>query len=115
MFNVKQSGIRFVPHYISDGEDNYLHSDGSIYNTTEYFPTEKIAQAVLNKFQPPHIWKRGDVFMNTLIDVKMIYLVNLYKKPCIFYLEDGWEPTRSVEHYLKNAKYLFNIKEKINE
>lgn len=110
MFRVEECIARncFV---LQDG-DVYLHSDGSIYGTGEYWPTREDAQAVLDKFQPKHVWKHGDVFINRT-GTTMIYIM-LINKPQIFCCPGECSGhVTDMEYYLENAKFLFNIKEKI--
>ncbi len=52
-------------YYIGKGTGDYMHRDGEIVpGATEYWPTREQAQAVLDKFQPKHVWVHGDVFTN---------------------------------------------------
>jgi len=49
-------------YVIADAARNSMHSNGKIYcGCYEYFPTPEDAQAVLDKFQPKHEWKHGDI------------------------------------------------------
>ena len=105
--------------FISNGSSSYLHSDGSVYDVIEYFPTEEIAQKVLDKFYPKlkHIWKHGDVFesghpMNQGI---MMYVIIHGRSPTAIYLERNCLAFNDLEYYLKNAKFLFNIKDVISD
>ncbi|KKL97296.1 hypothetical protein LCGC14_1835880 [marine sediment metagenome] len=111
---------------ISDGvyyHSNYMHRDGEIvYGAPEYWPTEEQAQAVLDKFQPEHVWEHGDVFKSFKNDGLMM-LIDLGTRydpepRSVFYLPNvrrfGVYIT-SVEEYLEKATFLFNIKERLDE
>ena len=113
MFSVRYLGSS--NWYITDGH-GYLHSDGRVFKTREYFPTRKTAQAVLDKFypKPQHVWEHGDVFeysLNGRIH-KMICFTSK-SVASVFYFDCSMDVYSPVVHYLKNAKFLFNIKEKI--
>ena len=94
--------------FISDGF-KFLHSDGSIYYTVELFPTGETAQAVLDKYQPEHVWKHGDVFENCC--GKQIYLKREGGEITVNLGHEDSNGTPAVQ--LPGAKFLFNIKEKI--
>ena len=94
--------------------DKRLHSDGSIYETTEYWPTRELAQAVLDKYQPvpKHVWKHGDVFKTPGYLIMMF--VKTHDKPAkVIYLNDDMNATCKTQEYLGNATFLFNIREKL--
>jgi len=116
MFEIRRCLFqRNKPCYCIRVTGRYLHSDGSIFDTAEYFPTIEDAQAVLDKFQPKHKWKHGDVFISSKGNV-MMYLDFCAKgcKPqavCMIAPISG--PALNVEEALSRAKFLFNIKEKI--
>jgi len=128
MFTVKSNfiGNRKRGHrpvsFISDGEENYLHSDGSVVRVYEFFETPADAKKVLDKFypKPKHVWEHGDVFKSHKNDDFMMY-INTRDFPegrQVFYLPNdrgsGICNTKT-EEYLKNAKFLFNIKDVIKE
>lgn len=117
MFEITTQQYSRGVSYISNGNDNYLHSDGCVYNVREYFPTKKIAQKVLDKFfpKPEHKWKHGDVFKSGLNHhLLMVYLEILNKQPIAFCLESPISgPTTGIYGDLADATFLFNIKEKI--
>ena len=96
---------------ITDEDGNSLHSDGSVYRTAEYWPTEADAQAVLDKFypKPEHVWKHGDVFENCC--GKQIYLKREGGEITVNLGHEDSNGTPAVQ--LPGAKFLFNIKEKI--
>jgi len=104
---------------IVDDNYNYLHSDGAIYPCGEYWPTRKQAQAVLDKFQPKHIWKHGDVFRNgnKHNPGTMMYLhpEKDYRgrEPQVVYVHKDTYPYAPVEQYTDGATFLFNIKDKL--
>ena len=114
MFRVRYMGNS--NWYIADGH-SYLHSDGRVFNTREYFPTEEIAQAVLDKFypKPQHVWEHGDVVK--CYDDTIVICVNIKGKLRIFGL--GYPRFNETEEYSVSvnldgeAVFLFNIKEKI--
>jgi len=93
--------------------NKYLHSDGRIFNTPEYWPTREQAQDVLDKFypKPKHVWEHGDVFEAGYprnFDV-MLYVALKFQKPYVIYLNRTHRAQAPVENYLINAKFLFNI------
>ena len=103
--------------FIHNGEGQYLHSDGKILDgAPEYWPTRELAQAVLDKWQPPkpeHVWVHGDVFENCIGtwiylrpggSTKVIHLT----KP-----ENDGEGGSTPDIQLKDATFLFNIREKL--
>jgi len=105
--------------YITDGH-GYLHSDGRVFKTREYFPTKADAQAVLDKFypKPKHVWEHGDVFLCE--GCIMIYMNPKYCEhgPQVFYIgtNSGYsdlDASDLAQNYIKHAKFLYNIKEKI--
>jgi hypothetical protein len=100
----------------------YLHSDGSVFKTPEYWPTREVAQVILDKFQPPkpkHVWRHGDVFERENGAV-LIYLV-VSGGPLVYCLRPtGWfapsfhpDAAGLVDECLKDAKFLFNVREKL--
>ena len=98
-----------------------LHSDGSILTTSEYWPTREQAQAVLDEFQPKHVWKHGDVFRwteNKGDGSAMIHL-ELDEGPVVYTLVPGlkycinYHPAVACPEpieLLADATFLFNIK-----
>ena len=96
-----------------------LHSDGSILTTSEYWPTREQAQAVLDKFQPKHVWKHGDVFKNgnKSSPGTMMYIHPEKqfgeREPQVIYVYRDTYPYDSVERYTNGATFLFNIKDKL--
>jgi len=106
---------------IVDEKGNHLHSDGSIYETAEYFPSAEVAQKVLDKFypKPEHVWEHGDVFRSNGMDhgQTMMYLhpEKRYgkRKPSAIYVSGDTYAYSNVSRYLKGAKFLFNIKDKL--
>ena len=103
---------------ILDEAGNSLHSDGSIYDVTEYFPDDRTAQAVLDKFypKPKHVWENGDVFISgSGCPTPMIYMhYSTNRRDQVFSLDKNiGGPALCIEACMKGAKFLFNIKEKI--
>jgi len=96
--------------------NQYLHSDGQVFDTLEYWSTKENTQAVMDKFypKPKHVWKHGDVFMSG--DLSMIYIKYDNGKPaqaiCLESPVSG-PAFGNMSHRLNEAKFLFNIKEKI--
>lgn len=118
MFRVKYMGNN--NWFITNGVC-FLHSDGEIFGTREYWPTEADAQAVLDKFYPKppeHVWKHGDVFKTAGGSV-MMYLHPEKKygrrKPSVVYVSNDIYAYGDVDAYLIGAKFLFNIKDVIKE
>jgi hypothetical protein len=103
--------------YIQDSENwkKFLHSDGAVYRTIEYFPTRETAQAVLDKFQPEpkHEWKHGDVFRTESGFVMLCLFKNLGEQLYTYCLTER-NFCEGHDWIEKNAKFLFNIKEKID-
>lgn len=107
-------------YYITDDQELYLHSDGSVfYRSIEYWPTQEVAQIILDKFQPKHVWEHGDVFecREEIEGAIMIYMGAKYDKPQVFYLlhptYDNLGTSLPACRYLENAKFLFNIRSKL--
>ena len=119
MFGIEQGCEQYV---IADAARNSLHSNGKIYlHCFEYFPTYEDAQAVLDKFypKPQHVWEHGDVFESGYPANQgiMMYIHqdegHVKRPPQVIYLNDDTYTFSPPEKYLKGAKLLFNIKEKI--
>lgn len=111
-FKVRKS--HGTTYYISDGDDHYMHSEGRILSTTEFWPTHEQAQAVLDKFRPKHVWVHGDVFRDTNRTpfICFTYYDGSLKAFCL----RGSMIENHVEHigvYIKDATFLFNIKDKL--
>lgn len=101
-------------YYIGDDSENYMHRDGEIIlKAREYWPTQERAQAVLDKFQPPHVWKHGDVFKRKS-GVVFIYLVIYGTGPVVYLLGYSGPDKGILDVCLADATFLFNIKEKID-
>lgn len=120
MFEIRIWSQKNNNHYIKDEHNNYLHSDGSVYPcAAEYWPTQEVAQIILDKFQPKHVWEHGDVFecKEEIEGAIMIYMGAKYDKPQVFYLlhsvYSDLHATLPACRYLKNAKFLFNIRSKL--
>lgn len=114
-----ESSHFFIRNEDGFGNYKYLHCDGRVIGVCEYFESRKAAQKVLDKFQPKpkHEWKHGDVFEHsgygTATDRTMIYFCNSHRHAT--YVCCDRIAGNSCDVYLKDAKFLFNIKEKINE
>lgn len=119
MFEIKQAsnnGDWCIIERLGYKGTDYLHSNGRVFrNCAEYFPTKETAQEVLDKFQLPHKWEHGDVFEsgNPFNRGIMMYVSQRCREPQLIYLDLTVPVCSSIESYLKNAKFLFNIKEKI--
>ena len=113
--------------YIQNKVDwmRFLHSDGSIYRTVEYFESKEVAQKVLHKYypRPKHEWKHGDVFFTGAgrrnSNNVMIYLnthrgIELF---CVGVRSECCSVSHrlSVDCWLVGATFLFNIKDVIKE
>ena len=103
---------------ITDEYRNFLHTDGeAYYRCGEYWPTRELAQAVLDKYQPPHVWEHGDVF-SVLVecghDIHMMFVHITHDRATMIRLSDkGTLVQEEYPDYLKNATFLFNIREKL--
>ena len=103
--------------------NRYLHSDGQVFNTPEYWPTKEAAQAVLDKFypKPKHVWEHGDVFksVHKFIPDVMMYLHPEKKHgkrgPRVVYMSSDTYAYGPINQYLADTKFLFNIKDIIKE
>ena len=97
---------------IVDYNHNYLHSDGSVYNCGEYWPTREHAEQILDEYypKPKHVWKNGDVFK--IQNFPMMCLCESTSRR-VYHLTSGHMATCSMESYLKDATFLFNIKDKL--
>lgn len=94
-----------------DANCEYLHCDGRIINVCEYFESREAAQRVLDKFypKPEYVWKHGDVFENSI--GMWIYLE---REAGAITVNLGHTNSNGTPKFqLENAKFLFNIKEKI--
>jgi len=115
MFEVKEHTN--TGYFIKNERENYVHSDGSVYETVEYFPTAAIAQRVLDKFYPTHVWENGDVFLSGFDrHLPLIYMkyTGTGRPPQVFSLDriiGG--PALNIERAMDGAKFLFNIREKM--
>ena len=101
---------------ITDENRNYMHGDGVVYHRCgEYWPTRKLAQTVLDKYQPPHMWEHGDVLVLDGGTIATYHrLAFPHSVPAIFSL-DGHKTFHgdTVPCVLVSAKFLFNIREKL--
>ena len=91
----------------------YLHSDGRIFTRCpEYWPAREHAEEILDKYypEPKHVWKHGDVFV--VQNFPMICLCEGTSRR-VYHLTSGHMATCSMESYLKDATFLFNIKDKL--
>ena len=116
MFQLNSTNTTDITHYIQDDSEwkRFLHSDGSVYRTVEYFPTREQAQAVLDKFQPKHVWKHGDVFETKTGGTIMVYLI-VADGPVVYVLDYSGPGKGTVDYCLKDATFLFNIKTVIKD
>ena len=112
MFTIKRAAT--YSYRITNEDDNHLHSDGSVYRTPEYWPTRELAQAVLDKYQPKHVWEHGDIFMSG--NLLMIYIQYCYDKlPQAICLNPPVHgpATGRMNARLARSTFLFNIKDKL--
>lgn len=67
------------------------------------------------KEKSKHIWANGDVFSfrNGGNCGTMIYLKNAKHEESVAYVSSNYKPYDEIKDYLKNAKFLFNIKDKL--
>ena len=109
-----------IRHYCIRNTDDirlYLHSNGSVFiDAAEYWPTQEGAQIVLDKYypKPKHVWEHGDVFKTRSGVIMMFHSFCAERKSeaiCIVGLCNG--PAGNLEEVLQNAKFLFNIEEKL--
>jgi hypothetical protein len=95
-----------------------MHQDGSIVSKcSERWPTREQAQAVLDKYQPKHEWKHGDVFrLNGLTAYTMMYIDTCTPDdpPSVVYVNDNTRACGPTAEYLAGAMFLFNIKDRLN-
>ena len=111
MFEVKR--LCYSTYFIQNEMGQYLHSDGSIYDTAEYFPSEKTAQAVLDKYypKPEHEWKHGDVFKNDI--GTWIYLQRRDGTVVTDIIRTNSSGTPEIQTNSDNVEFLFNIRERL--
>jgi hypothetical protein len=115
MFKVRQwmSNVNFE---VTDENKNYMHSDGVVYHRCgEYWPTRKLAQAVLDKYQQPHVWEHGDVLILGGGTIATYHCLAFpHSVPAIFSLS-GYKAFHgdTVPRALASAEFLFNIREKL--
>jgi hypothetical protein len=116
----KYEGIAMDERWVVRDEGmNHLHCDGSVYHMCpEYWPTREQAQAVLDKHRP-HVWKHGDVFRRKSGAVDIYIMLNA--GPIVYNLRSKYyrgHPGTAAPDYkvcLADAKFLFNIKDKLDE
>lgn len=120
MFEIRKWRQGYGNYYLKDKDGDFLHSDGQIYHhAAEYWPTRALAQTVLDKYLPPHVWKHGDVFRRSSGTV-MVYIV-VDDGPIVYcvYPSDNFYPDYhpgsrgDLNACLLDATFLFNIKEKL--
>jgi len=109
-------------YYVEDHNKNFLHSDGRVLRTREYWPTEEQAQAVLDKYrlEPPHVWVHGDVFAQENGDYPKIYIHVIDEEPQVFHFcgltgNRGLPALNTAKVYTDwpGTVFLFNIKDKL--
>lgn len=97
----------------------YLHCDGRVIDVCEYFESKEAAQKVLDKYypEPKHVWEHGDVFrFETSSDFGIMIYIHYYSAkddPFVCYVNKAYKSYGELDYYLENAKFLFNIKEKL--
>lgn len=123
MFEIKEYGS-YRSFYISEqvglSGDRYLHCDGSILSTREYWPTKEQAQVVLDKYRPAHVWVHGDVFAQENGDYPKIYIHVIDEEPQVFHFcgltgNRGLPALNTAKVYTDwpGTVFLFNIKDKL--
>ena len=106
MFKVEQC----QSYKIVNEQGDFLHSDGTKLPRGEFWPTKEQAQAVLDRHQPKHVWVHGDVF--TVGRYPMVY-IREGSSVYIYHLTPCHTVTHTLKTYLKDATFLFNIKDKL--
>lgn len=117
MFEVNKSG-QMGAWIVWHKDMWYLHSDGKVYNTGEYWPTRPDAEAILAKYPdatppvvepPPHVWVHGDVLKLKLSGNVLICIHCRGRKLQAF--DTNWctGPTVDLNEYIDEAEFLFNI------
>lgn len=111
MFKVEQC----KSYKIVNEQGIFLHSDGTKLPRGEFWPTEELAQAVLDKFQlMKHVWVRGDVVR--CYDGAIVICVQRCGQPIrIFGVGTHSEEYETNINLSKDAKFLFNIKDKLKD
>ncbi len=105
-------------YVIEDKRCYSLHSDGNTFwDCWEYWPTRELAQKILDKYQPKHVWEHGDVF-NSDGEYPKVYIKISDQQPQVFHLQgalngEGMAALCHFSKYLKDATFLFNIKDKL--
>ncbi len=116
-FEVRSSTVFSHNYYISDGHYTYMHRDGEVVRCArEYWPTREQAQAVLDKYQPPHEWVDGDVGVKT--NGETIILAHCTHSSEQHYIVIVGGDTGSYEYWDNcvdslRTTFLFNIKDKL--
>ncbi len=120
-FEVHLGSAILDTYFISDGKRRYMHRDGEIvYDACEYWTSHRLAQAVLDEFQPKHVWKHGDVFRSSWGST-MIYII-LEKKSLAYCVQTEYTKhayahpnvaVPSLSAAIEDATFLFNIKDKL--
>lgn len=116
MFDVSQpckKGNWCIREQVENRDHRFMHRDGEIVlNCAEYWPAKEQAQAVLDKYQPPHVWEHGDIF--DVGGCKMMYLHWYDHRAGVIHLDmSDTYVHNSVADYLCNATFLFNIKSRL--
>ncbi len=110
----------------SDGSDrrNYLHSNGDVLTTPEYWPARADAETILAKYPdaappvaelPLRKWVHGDVFANSITTNILIYFAPVGSEPLAFCIDACCGPAEDLAGHLKDAKFLFNINDVVKE
>jgi hypothetical protein len=102
----------------------YLHSNGEVLSTPEYWPTRTDAETILAKYPdaappvvepPPHEWVHGDVFELDSFHLVYIKPKAIDSEPQAFCIESCVGPALDLAIHLKDAKFLFNISDAVKE
>ena len=115
MFKIYEHGYSsfYIARDLGNHIRDYLHSDGEVFGTKEYWPTRELAQAVLNKYQPPHVWDHGDVFRTKHGMLMICFGFYGLLTPKAFCLNGPiMGPVVSGDPF-ERATFLFNIREKL--
>lgn len=117
MFKVKLGSGILNTYFISDGDRNYMHRDGTIlHDACEYWVGWEAAQAVLDKFQPAHVWKNGDIFKshsNTMVYHKF-FGHRGSAAVCVDPNTAVVGPSGDLEATMENAVFLYNICDRLD-
>ena len=115
--------FELIEHSLYEGESYavrdqktgyFLHNDGREFKKCpEWFPTRELAQVVLDKYQPKHVWEHGDV-VECYDGAIVICIKKSGEEIRIFGIDGVYKAEYDVEINLDGeATFLFNIREKL--